>query len=144
MTRDEAYRLRGIVEKAMDGAALDNRTAYDGLVLHKDTQKDSDFWTDGHLIPTGTRLRWGTRLLAAMNDLWAYSENNPDNAPALWEEIAYIDGYRVLYGPISASNPVEPGEMCWEDGVLYKCVYHVACTYRPSEYAAAWEEVTAE
>ena len=32
----------------------------------------------------------------------------------------------------------------WEDGKLYRCIYHVACTYRPSEYAAAWEEVTAE
>lgn len=141
MTRDEAYKLRAIVEEAMSGASLDNRTAYDGLVLHHDTQKDSTFWTDGHLITTGTRLRWGTRLLAAMNDLWAYPENNPDNAPALWEEIAYLEGCRVLTGPISASNPVQPGEMCWEDGVLYKCVYHVACAYRPSEYADAWEEV---
>ena len=50
----------------------------------------------------------------------------------------------MLTGPISASNPVQPGEMCWEDGTLYRCIYHVACTYRPSEYAAAWEEVTAE
>ena len=141
MTRDEAYRLRTIVEEAMRGAALDNKTAYDGLVLYHNTEKDAGYW-DGRLIATGTRIRWGTRLMAAMNDLWAYAENNPGNAPALWEEIAYIDGYRVLYGSISASNPVQPGEMCWEDGKLYRCIYHVACTYRPSEYAAAWEEVT--
>lgn len=141
MTRDEAYRLRGIVEKAMSGGTLDNHTAFDGLVLQRDTQKDETFWTDGHLITTGTRLRWGSRLLAAMVDTWAYAENNPDNAPSLWEEIAYREGYRVLTGPISASNPVEPGDLCWEGETLYRCVYHVACTYRPSEYAAAWEAV---
>lgn len=143
MTRDEAYRLRTIVEEAMRGAELDNKTAYDGLVLYHNTEKDAGYW-DGRLIATGTRIRWGTRLMAAMNDLWAYPENNPDNAPALWEEIAYLNGYRVLTGHISASNPVQPGEMCWEDGKLYRCIYHVVCTYRPSEYAAAWEEVTAE
>lgn len=127
------------MEKAMEGNAPTNKEAFDALMMFAD-QSGSDYW-DGHLIPASTRLRWGTRLVAAMNDLWAYSENNPDNAPSLWEEIAYLDGYRVLYGPISASNPVQPGEMCWEDGKLYKCVYHVACTYRPSEYKAAWEEV---
>lgn len=142
MTRDEAYRLRAIVEKAMSEAALDAHTAFDGLVLYHDVQKSAAFW-DGHLITTGTRMRWGKRLLAAMVDVWAYPENNPDNAPNLWEEILYEDGYRVLLGPISASNPVQPGEMCWEQGDLYKCVYHTACTYRPSEYKLAWEKVDA-
>lgn len=126
----------------MEGNTPTNKEAFDALMMFAD-QSGSDYW-DGRLIATGTRIRWGTRLVAAMNDLWAYPENNPDNAPALWEEIAYLNGYRVLYGPISASNPVQPGEMCWEDGTLYRCIYHVACTYRPSEYAAAWEEVTAE
>lgn len=137
-----ARRLRPIVEKAMSGETTTNKEAFEALMMMPD-QERSDFW-DGHLIYTSTRIRWGTRLLAAMNDLWAYPENNPGNAPTLWEEIAYLDGCRVLYGPISASNPVEPGEMCWEDGKLYRCIYHVACTYRPSEYAAAWEEVAAE
>lgn len=135
MKRSEALRLREIVELAMSGKAIDDATASEGVQLFPRLKQD------GALIKAGTRINWNGVLKRASVDLWDTAENSPDNAPALWEEIAYMNGYRVLTGHISASNPVQPGEICWEDGKLYKCVYHVACTYRPSEYADAWEEV---
>lgn len=141
MTRAEAEKLRAIVEKAMAGANCDmisNHEAYEGRVLFP--KNSDDFW-DGHLVSTGQRIRWGDKLMAARSDLWATETNNPDNAPTLWEEIEYREGYRVLTGPISASNPVKPGEWCWEGDVLYECISPNVCTYRPSEYMAYWTTV---
>ena len=116
-------------------AMVDDKQASEGVELFQKLKQD------GTLIKAGTRINWNGVLKRAAVDLWDTADNSPGNAPALWEEIAYMNGYRVLTGHISASNPVQPGEMCWEDGKLYRCIYHVACTYRPSEYAAAWEEV---
>ena len=141
MTRQEAEKLRSIIEKLTGSATmeqLDNQTAYDARMLFA-----REIPWEGQLITTGQRIRWGEKLMAARNDLWATSENNPDNAEELWEEIRYKDGYRVLTGPISASNPVKPGEWCWEGDELWVCIYPNVCTYRPSEYAGAWERVSA-
>lgn len=132
---DRSY-LYNIIRAGLD--LVDDKQASVGVVLYPEMQYENA------LIKAGSRINWNGTLKRAAVDLWDSVENNPDNAPALWEEIAYLNGYRVLTGHISASNPVQPGEMCWEDGKLYRCIYHVACTYRPSEYAAAWEEVTAE
>jgi hypothetical protein len=117
------------------GAMLDDSQASTVTDLYP------SYHTDGSLVKVGRRINWKGKLVRAKVDLWATDENNPDNAPDLWEEIKYRDGYRVLTGPITASNPVLPGEKCWEGDVLYECIYHVACTYRPSEYAAAWRAV---
>lgn len=132
---DRSY-LYNIIRAGLD--LVDDKQASVGVVLYPEMQYENA------LIKAGSRINWNGTLKRAAVDLWDSVENNPDNAPALWEEIAYLNGYRVLTGHISASNPVQPGEMCWEDGKLYRCIYHVACTYRPSEYAAAWEEVTDE
>lgn len=131
-----ARRIRPILEKAVSGEMIDNKDSFDVLPMFPD-RTDATFW-DGHLITTGTRIRWNGQLMFARNDLWATPENNPDNAPTLWEHIEYVDGYRVLNGPISASNPVLPGEKCWENGVLYECITQIGNTYRPSEYMGNW------
>lgn len=136
MKAKTAERLHKTIMAAI--AIIDDQHASEGVELFPKLKQD------GSLISAGTRINWNGMLKRAAVDLWDYAENNPDNAPTLWEEIAYLNGYRVLYSHISASNPVQPEEMCWEDGKLYRCIYHVACTYRPSEYAAAWEEVTPE
>lgn len=126
------------VRAAMDAAAktLTNAQASSMQALF---YKPKDSWWAGQLVTTGTRIQWRGKLVAARNDLWATKSNNPDNAPALWETIEYRDGYRVLTEPISASNPVQPGEKCWENDVLYECVTVGVNTYRPSEYMANWK-----
>jgi hypothetical protein len=130
---EAARPVRDVMDKA--GELLDDAQASKVVALYGPYPKD------GSLVKVGRRINWKGKLVRAKVGLWATDENNPDNAPDLWEEIKYRDGYRVLTGPITASNPVLPGEKCWEGDVLYECIYHVACTYRPSEYAAAWRAV---
>lgn len=136
-TLDKAQTDQGEMRTVMDKVSelLDDAQASKVVELYKPYPKD------GSLVKVGRRINWNGVLLRAKVDLWATDENNPDNAPGLWEKIAYRDGYRVLSEPITASNPVQPGEKCWEGDVLYECIYHVVCTYRPSEYAAAWKVV---
>lgn len=133
MNFDYYERLHAVIDAGRK--LVDDQTASISPELYDSLEQS------GNLIEVGTRINWNGALKRAAVDLWDTEENTPDNAPTLWEDINYRDGYRVLTGPISASNPVQPGEKCWEGDVLYECIYHVACTYRPSEYAAAWEAV---
>lgn len=134
MTREQAIRIRALVEKA--SASLDHAEAYEARCLFP-----APVW-DGRLIAAGTRLQWNGALVCALSDLWATESNAPDQVPALWEIIEYHEGFRVLLGPISASNPVKPGEMCWENGTLYQNISAAPTVYRPGEYPNDWKEVT--
>ena len=58
---------------------------------------------DGSLVEAGTRIRWGDKLKRASVALWDREENNPDNAPALWEDVQYVDGVRVILENMPAS-----------------------------------------
>ena len=42
---------------------------------------------NGELVKAGTRINWGGEVKRAAVDLWDTAENNPDNAPELWEKI---------------------------------------------------------
>lgn len=96
---------------------------------------------DGSLIEAGHHINWHGIIYRAANALWDTPENTPDNAPGLWEAVVYRDGYRVLTGPISASNPVQVDEICWYEDEKWKNILGVPSVYLPSEYPAGWEKV---
>ena len=48
------------------------------------------------LIAAGTRINWKGSLKRAAVDLWDRKENDPDNAPGLWEDIMYKNGIRII------------------------------------------------
>lgn len=96
---------------------------------------------DGSLIKAGTHINWNGTIKRAANALWDTEENNPDNAPALWNDIAYREGLRVLTGPIPATNPVQTGEICWYKDQKWKNISGVPSVYLPDEYTAGWEVV---
>ena len=93
---------------------------------------------DGELVQAGTRINWYGQLKRAAVDLWDTEENNPDNAPALWEDINYIDGYRVIPEVITVGLAFSKGEIGWWDGVLYQSLID-ANVYTPDAYPAGWE-----
>lgn len=134
MKRSEALKLRALIEQAV--VSLDDKSASEGASLFPRLKQD------GRLVRVGTRINWRGTIKRAANDLWDTVDNDPDHAPDLWDDIEYRDGYRVLTGPISATNPVQPDECCWEQDVLYRNILGVASTYLPSEYPAGWEVVT--
>lgn len=95
---------------------------------------------DGSLITAGTRINWHGTLKRAAVDIWDTKENNPDNAPTLWEDIAYRDGFRVIPEIITATLAFKEGELGWWNDKLYRSKVN-GNVYTPAVYPDNWEEV---
>lgn len=94
----------------------------------------------GDLVKAGTRINWNGVIKKAAVDLWDTRENNPDNAPTLWADIPYKDGYRIIPDIITVSTAFALGECGWWDGVLYRSKVN-ANVYNPAQYPDNWERV---
>ena len=132
MKRAEALKLRAIVEQA--AVSLDDKTASEAAMLFPRLKQN------GALVTVGTRINHNGVIKRAAVDLWDTAENNPDNAPALWEDISYKDGYRIIPETITAGTAFEKDECGWWKGILYRSLIP-ANVYTPEQYAAGWEVV---
>lgn len=129
MTRSDAFRLRAIVEQAAE--SLDDQTASEGAALFPRLKQD------GALVKAGTRINWNGTLKRAAVDLWDTEVNNPDNATALWEDIAYRDGYRIIPQTITAGTAFALDECGWWGDALYRSKVN-SNVYTPEEYPDGW------
>jgi len=93
---------------------------------------------DGGLITAGTRINWNGLLKRAAVDLWDMEQNNPDNAPALWEDINYRDGYRVIPETITQGTAFKKDELGWWGDTLYRSLLD-ANVWTPDQYPSGWE-----
>ncbi len=96
---------------------------------------------NGALVSAGTRINWNGTVKRAAVDLWDTVENNPDNAPALWEDIEYREGYRIIPEDITATGAFALGECGWWGDTLMRSKL-AANVYTPDQYPAGWEVVT--
>ena len=96
---------------------------------------------DGSLIKVGTKINWNGALKQAAVDLWDTAENNPDNAPTLWADIAYREGIRVIPETIAAAQAFALDELGWWQKHIYRSTI-AANVYTPDQYAAGWEQLT--
>ena len=116
------------------GAMLDDSQASTVTDLYP------SYHTDGSLVKAGSRINWRGVLKRAAVDLWATDENSPDNAPSLWEDINYRDGYRVLPETITVGTAFAKDELGWWEGELYRSLID-ANVWTPTAYPAGWEMV---
>lgn len=112
---------------------LDDKTASTAPELFGEMQHT------GSLIRHGTRINWNGVLKRAAVDLWDVSSNNPDNAPTLWEDILYRDGYRIIPEVITVGLAFSYGEIGWWGDALYRSILEVPNTYTPEQHPAGWE-----
>ena len=94
---------------------------------------------NGGLVPVGTRINWNGTLKRASVDLWDTKENNPDNAPTLWEDIAYKDGIRIIPEIITVGTAFSKDELGWWKDELYKSLLDNN-VWTPSSYPTGWEK----
>ena len=112
----------------------------------KGASMSTDFYPamkfSGSLIKAGTRINHGGILFKAAVDLWDREENAPENAPALWEEIQYHEGIRIIPEVITATTAFALGELGYfkADGKTYKSLIE-ANVYTPATYPQGWEVV---
>lgn len=133
MTREEARKLRALIEQA--GDSLPDKEASQGPVLMRRLKGK------GALIKAGTRINWHGVVKRAAVDLWDTPENTPDSALSLWEDIGYKDGWRIIPKVITAGLAFQPGEKGWWNDELYESIHPTANTWTPEEYAPAWKKV---
>ena len=132
MTREEAIRLRGIIE--LSSQSLDDKTASTVPTFFPKLKED------GSLVKAGTKFNWNGVVKKAAVDLWDTAQNNPDNAPTLWASIDYKGGYRVIPNVLTVTTAFAKDECGWWGDVLYKSLMD-ANVYTPEQYSAGWEEV---
>ena len=117
----------------MASASLDDKEASQTPELFDQLDEN------GGLVPAGTRINWNGTLKRASVDLWDTKENNPDNAPTLWEDIAYKDGIRIIPEIITAGTAFSKDELGWWKDELYKSLLDNN-VWTPSSYPTAWEK----
>ena len=132
MKRSEALYLRSVVEQAV--TSLDDKTASTAATLFLRLK------ADGSLVHAGTRINWNGTIKKAAVDLWDTTENNPDNAPSLWTNIDYKDGYRIIPDTITVTTAFAKDECGWWNDVLYRSKYD-GNVYTPAAYLQGWEVV---
>ena len=93
---------------------------------------------DGRLIKNGTRINWKGNLKRAAVDLWDRPENNPDNAPALWEDIRYRAGHRIIPEVITVGLAFSEDETGWWGDVLYRSKVDNN-VHTPEQYPGNWD-----
>lgn len=125
-----ARKLRPLIEEG--SASLDDQTASEGVELFPQMKYD------GALIKGGTRINWNGTIKRAAVDLWDTEINNPENAPSLWEGIAYINGVRVIPETITATLAFKLDELGWWDGKVYRSKRD-GNTFNPSVTPEWWE-----
>lgn len=92
---------------------------------------------DGSLIKVGTRINHNGALKRAAVDLYDTAENNPDNAPTLWEDIEYRHGYRIIPTTITAGTAFALDEYGWWGNSLYQSMQSNN-VWTPAAYPSGW------
>lgn len=133
MKRAEAIYLRSIVEQA--AVSLDDKTASTAATLFPRLKED------GSLVTAGTRINWNGTIKRSAVDLWDTAENNPDNAPTLWEDICYRAGIRIIPETLTAGTAFSMGERGWWGEELYESTIDNN-VWTPTAYPAGWTLVT--
>lgn len=130
---EQARKLRPLVVKAAQN--LGDKDASEAVALFDGMRYD------GGLIAAGTRINWNGVLKQAAVDLWDTETNSPDAAPALWIDIAYREGIRVIPETITAAQAFALDELGWWQEHVYRSTI-AANVYTPDQYAAGWEQLT--
>lgn len=131
--QEKARRLRPIIEKA--AASLDDKDASMSAELYPHLKQD------GSLVEAGTRINWKGEVVKAAAALWDTEQNNPDNAPNLWQKLDYREGIRIIPEVIYLAQAFSKDELGWWGDVIYKSLVDTN-VYTPEQYPANWEEQT--
>ena len=110
MKKEFMNRLSTLIKSSI--TLVDDKTASIAPELY-DRLKE-----DGAFVKVGTRINWNGTLKRAAVDLWDTKENNPDNAPSLWEDILYKNGVRIIPESITIGTSFSVGEQgYWNDEI---------------------------
>lgn len=130
--------LRIDMRKRVNSLSIDNATA-GRMIGYFPTR--AEYCAEGALIPAGTRVRDdrdASVIWRSTVDLWNTDANSPENAPTLWDKVAYHNGIRIIPDTITATLAWKLGELGYRDGHVYKSGMD-GNVYLPGTTGAPWE-----
>lgn len=131
MNLTQAMKLRAAMVTASE--SLDDKTASTAPEMFGKLKQS------GALVKAGTRINWNGVVKKANVDLWDTAENSPDNAPDLWSNLAFHDGYRIIPTVFTAELAFSEGETgFWEQDGCYYTAKANGTVWTPAEYPSAW------
>lgn len=131
MSLEKARRLNAVIVEARK--LVGDQTASIASELYDRMKYDS------RLIQAGTRINWNGMLKRAAVDLWDTEQNTPDNAPTLWEDIAYKLGERIIPDAITAGVAFAKDEKGWWNDTLYVSLIDEN-VWTPEQHPEGWQE----
>lgn len=138
LTADEVNRL--FIMQNINTVITDDATASRAVEFHPVLRQDKVQTADTPLIRAGTRIRWGNGLKKAAVDLWDTKANNTDNAPTLWADLRYKNGFRIIDEVLTVTTAFSNGEIGWWGDCLFRSKKD-SNVYTPSVRPEDWEEV---
>lgn len=131
MNLTQAMKLRAAMVTASE--SLDDKTASTAPEMFGKLKQS------GALVKAGIRINWNGVVKKANVDLWDTAENSPENAPDLWSDLAFHDGYRIIPTVFTAELAFSEGETGWweQDGCYYTANAN-GTVWTPAEYPSAW------
>ena len=113
MTKQEAIRLRSIIEQAAQN--LDDQTSLAAKCLHP-------AWSSGNSYSAGYKVQYSGRLWKVIQAHTSQEGWEPENVPALFTEITESHA-GTMEDPIPYNNNMEltSGLYYSQDGVTYRC-----------------------
>lgn len=113
MKRSEALNLRKHIENAVQ--SLPDAAALEAVVLHP-------VWKAGIAYSAGYKAQHNGRLWRCRQAHTSQEEWEPENVPALWEELCEThDGSRYDPIPYEGNMALVSGKYYSQDGVVYLC-----------------------
>lgn len=114
MTRTEALHYRAVIEQTVQSA--DDTTALTVVNLHP-------VWAGGTEYTAGFKAQYGGRLWRCLQAHTSQIGWEPENVPALWEQINETHtGELTDPIPYSGNMALTAGKYYIQDGVVYLCI----------------------
>lgn len=128
MTREKAYALRALIEKA--AVSLSDEDALDGVELFPAWAADVAYTVD-------ERIRYGGKLYRCVQAHTSQSNWTPDATPALWVRVS-LDEWPEWVQPTGAHDAYQTGDKVSHNGQHWQSTMD-ANIWEPGVYG--WEAV---
>ena len=134
MTREKAYALRALIEKAT--VSLDDVDALNGVELFPE-------WSATEHYDADQRVRFGGVLYRCLQAHDAQDGWNPADAPSLWSKVLIPDPEVIPeWEQPDSTNPYMKGDRVRYHGKVYESLIDNNI-WSPEAYPAGWSEVAA-